>query len=112
MVDFDHFGLVPPFAGSLPTGRVLGEPQATYVEATCLMCGCNDVEGCQEEGCYWILADHERGEGVCSSRACEEALWAAIHAGMTDADRERSRRGREERASYRASLARQEVPGA
>jgi len=36
--------------------------------ATCVICGCNDLEACPE-GCYWAELDRAAGRGLCSACA-------------------------------------------
>ena len=35
-------------------------------EAKCKVCGCTDSHACPG-GCYWIILNRVKGEGVCSN---------------------------------------------
>jgi hypothetical protein len=44
--------------------------------ATCIGCGCDDFNACEDEKtcgpCHWLAVDYAQGLGVCS--ACEDDL--------------------------------------
>jgi hypothetical protein len=52
-------------------------------QIVCVGCGCTDDDACPD-GCSWLRADQDAGEGVCSN--CPEHVEAFDAGGYVDVD--------------------------